>query len=298
MNRYSMSRRGFLTASASLPLAAARFEQPLGVQMYTVRDILPKQPRETIAALAKTGYAEVEILRGDMRVVAPLLKEFKLKAPSGHFEAPLVTGNWEPWRPFLGDTVPKGYDWARAIEDAKSWGLRYMVISYLMPSERGGLDFYRAFADKMNRAGEPVKKAGLTLCYHHHSFEFAPAGGQRPIDVLLERFDPKLVQIEGDVFWMKVAGEDPAAMLRRLKGRIPLIHLKDIAAGTATSFDEQKVPPAAFREAGSGSLDFPAVLRACAEAGVRHYVVEQDHCAGSPLESVEKSYRFLRSVSL
>ena len=294
----SMSRRSFLAASAALPISAAKFSRPLGVQLYTVRQILPKQPRETIAALAKAGYAELEISRADMRTIEPLLKEFRLDVPSGHFEAPLVTGNWEAWKPFLGDTVPKGYDWPRAVGDAKSWGLRYVVISYLMPSERGGLDSYRGFADKMNRAGEQAKAAGLTLCYHHHSFEFAPAGGGRPIDVLLERFDPKLVAFEGDVFWMKVGGEDPVAMLGRLKGRVPLIHLKDIAAGTKTNFNEMSVPPAAFREAGNGSLDFPAVLRACAEAGVKHYFVEQDHCEGSPLDSVARSYGYLRGVEL
>jgi len=176
--------------------------------------------------------------------------------------------------------------------------LRYMVISYLMPSERGGLDFYRSFADKMNRAGEAAAKAGLTLCYHHHSFEFAPVSGGRPIDVLLERFDPKLVKIEGDVFWMKAGGEDPAAKIRRLTGRIVLVHLKDVAPGTPVTYQEMKVPKEAFREAGSGSLDFPAILRACAEAGVKHYLVEQDHCAGSPLDSIAKSYRYLRSVEV
>ncbi len=293
-----ITRRKFVAASAALPLLGAKFDKPLGVQTYTLRDLLPREPRQAIAAVAKAGYTEVELSRPEIKSLGALLREFRLQAPSCHFEAPLVTGNWAPWRLILGNTMPKEYNWQSAIDEAKSAGVRYMVVSYLMPSERGGLDFYRSFADKMNRAGEATAKAGLTLCYHHHSFEFAPVSGSRPIDVLLERFDPKLVKIEGDVFWMKAGGEDPAAMIRRLKGRIALVHLKDIAPGTPVNYHELRAPKDAFLEAGSGSLDFPAILRACAEAGVEHYVVEQDHCAGSPLDSIAKSYQYLRSVEV
>jgi sugar phosphate isomerase/epimerase len=98
-----------------------------------------------------------------------------------------------------------------------------------------------------------------------------------------------------DVFWVSVAGQDPVEMLKQYKGRVPLIHLKDKATGTAVQYDE-KVPAATFKEVGSGSLDFLAVLRAAEAAGVKHYFVEQDQTPGDPVDSLRKSYEFLRKV--
>jgi sugar phosphate isomerase/epimerase len=146
----------------------------------------------------------------------------------------------------------------------------------------------------MNKAGEICRKHGVQLCYHHHSFEFDPAGGKRPFDTLVERFDPKLVHFEIDTFWLKIGGEDPAAMLRRLKGRVSLVHLKDIARGTAIEYNEGKVPREAFKEVGNGELNWPDILKACEETGVRHYIVEQDWWPGDPLESLKQSIAFLR----
>ncbi len=88
---------------------------------------------------------------------------------------------------------------------------------------------FRALADKMNRAAEVVKKAGMQFCYHHHAFEFAPVEGSKTgMDILLERLDPKLAALEVDMFWLKIAGIDPAAFLTKHKGRVPLLHVKDV----------------------------------------------------------------------
>jgi sugar phosphate isomerase/epimerase len=292
-----MSRRSLLAAPLALPALRGAWNHPLGAQTYTVRGQLPKQPRETLETIAKIGYAEVEPGRAEMESMGKLFKEFKLATPSIHFEAGLVTGNLDAWKGALAG-APKGYDWAMAVDLAKGWGAKFMVISYIMPSERTGLDFFRKFAEQMNKAGEPVKKAGMQLCYHHHSFEFATVDGERPFDILNKGFDPKLVQWETDVFWLKIGGNDPAAQIRKWKGRVPLVHLKDIKAGTPTQYNEGKVPKEAFKEAGAGELDIPGVLKACADAGVQHYIVEQDQTQGDPLASLKQSYQYLRGVSL
>jgi sugar phosphate isomerase/epimerase len=138
----------------------------------------------------------------------------------------------------------------------------------------------------------------MTLAYHHHSFEFEPVNGKRPFDLLVERFDPKLVHWELDLFWVKLGGDDPAARLRQLKGRVGLVHLKDVATGSKTEYWEGAVPKTAFKEVGNGMLDWPVILKACAEAGVKHYIIEQDQCPGNPLDSVAQSYKFLRGVTL
>ena len=291
-----LSRREFIAASAAAPLAAA-FLEPVNLQLYTLRNILPKDPRGVLAEVARIGYQSVEPGRGALAQLGSICRELKLTTPSVHIETPLVTGNWDAWKG-LKATMPPGYDLAQAIADSKAQGARFLVLSYLMQAERtiGGLDFYRKFADQMNAAGEQTRKVGLQLCYHHHSFEFDPAAGQRPFEILIERFDRRAVLFQCDIFWMKIGGQDVVSLLNRLKGRVASVHLKDFKAGTAVEYNEGKVPKDAFQEVGSGSLDTPSILKTCAAIGVDQYVVEQDQCPGSPIDSIRKSYQYLRSI--
>lgn len=294
-----LHRRAFIasaaTAASASPLFAA-FEEPLNVQLYTVRNELAKDPQSTLAAIKRIGFAYVEPSRPQMLKIEPICKDLGLKTPAGHFEAPLVTGNFEPWKAALGNTVPPGYDWQKAVEQARGWGMTYMVISYLMKSERDAPGFYEKFCDQMNKAGETARKAGVTLCFHHHSFEFEPVGGKRAIDTMIARFDPSLVKFQIDTFWVKAGGDDPGTLIGKLKGRVALVHLKDIQSASFREYQEGKVPPNMFRECGSGVLDFSGILKACKQAGVAGYIVEQDHCPASPIESLAKSYKYLRSL--
>lgn len=290
------SRRAFLAAAAAAPSLPAAFQEPLNIQLYTVRNELAKEPQPTLAAIKRIGFVSVEPSRPQMLKIAPIVRDLELTTPAGHFEAPLVTGNFEPWKQSLGDSLPAGYDWKKAVEQAKGWGMKYMVISYLQRSEREVPGFYEKFCDQMNKAGETARKAGITLCYHHHSFEFEHVNGKRAIDTMIARFDPKLVKFQIDTFWVKVGGEDPRTLITKLKGRVALVHLKDVRAGIFFEYQESKVPANMFRECGSGALDFPGILKASRESGVAGYIVEQDQCPASPLESIEKSYKFLRSL--
>ncbi len=278
---------------------ASGFSRNVGFQLYTLRNVLDRGPEKIFRQLAQTGYREVEVLQKGLDRIVPLAKTAGLNPVSGHFDTPLVSGNWDVYRKLPGfEMPPKGYDWKAAAEDASRLGLKYMVVPYLQPAERGGLDFYRGFADKLNRAGEVCRARGLKLCYHHHAFEFKPIDGQLPLEVLMERTDKGLVNLEVDVFWVSVAGKDPVKMFERYSGRVPLVHLKDEAKNTSQEFDERKVPPEAFKEIGNGVLDIPGILRAAAKAGVEHYFVEQDHCQNDPVASLELSYRNLRKITL
>ncbi len=290
------SRRAFIATAVAAGSLPAAFAEPLNIQLYTVRNELAKQPKETLEAIRKVGYAHVEPGRSQMLKIEPIVKDLGLKTPAGHFEAPLVTGNFGPWKEALGDTVPAGYDWKKAVEQARGWGMKFMVISYLQKTEREVPGFYEQFCDQMNKAGETARKAGITLCYHHHSFEFENVGGKRAIDTMIARFDPKLVKFQIDTFWVKLGGEDPRTLISKLKGRVALVHLKDVRAGTYFEYQESKVPREMFKECGSGALDFPGILKSCKEAGVAHYIVEQDQCPASPIDSIDKSFKFLRSL--
>ena len=296
----SYASAGMALASFGVRPAQAALSGTWGVQLYTLRNVLPTKPAESLKALSAMGYREVEMLRAGLELM-PLAKEAGLTAPSMHIEAPIVTGDWTAWRArpdaekFLPPTT---YGIDAAIADAKKHGIHFLTVAYLMPQERTTLDFFRRFVTSMNQAGEKCRAAGLELCYHHHAFEFEPLEGKKPMDLLVEGFDPKKVGFEIDVFWLSIAGQDPVKTIQKLGPRVRLLHLKDKAKGTANEFQESKVKPEAFTEVGFGVVDFPGVLAAGKAAGVAHAFVEQDQTPGDPFDSLKKSYGYLKTLKI
>jgi sugar phosphate isomerase/epimerase len=281
-----ISRRGFLQASGAAAVtggfASAKQLTAVGVQLYTVRSVLPEKPAETLKAIEAIGYKEIEATQAGVAGMWPALQATKLKPVSVHFDSTVVT---------------KGSDdeLSRVVDELKKRGFEYGVMPYLPPAERGGLDVIKKLADKLNRAGEKCRAAGMKFAYHNHAFEFERIGGGMPMHTLLTETDPKLVGLEMDVFWVSVAGQDPVEMLGHLKGRVPLMHLKDKAADTEKRFNEG-VPRTAFKEVGNGTIDWAKVLKAADEAGVQHYFVEQDQTPGDPVESLRQSFKFIANV--
>lgn len=284
------SRRSFLATAAGIPAAAglarAAVEEhslkTIGVQLYTVRNVLPKKPQETLEELDRMGYREAEMTPGDLDKIWPSLKQTRLKPLSLHLD----TGLFAP---------EKAGELGALIADAKKRGFEYLVYPYVAPARRGGLDVVRKLAQTLNSAGERCRAAGLQLCYHNHAFEFEPMEGTTPLQVLMQETRKDLVGLELDVFWVSVGGQDPVQLLKQYSGRVPLVHLKDKATGAPVQYNES-VGDATFKEVGAGSLDFPAILRAASAAGVKHYFVEQDATPGDPLVSLRQSYDYLHSL--
>jgi hypothetical protein len=138
-------RQVALAAAAGGVGSSAGFDRPVGFQLYTLRDRLPKDAAAMFRSLADAGYAEVEAMRQNLDVMAPLLKGAGFKIVSGHFDTPLVTGNWDVWNRRPNYTAPpKGYDWKAAVEQARGAGMRFMVVPFLIPGERGGVDTFKA----------------------------------------------------------------------------------------------------------------------------------------------------------
>lgn len=277
-------------ATATTPLVTAAMPRPLGVQLYTVRNILMRESDRVLKTIAEIGYTEVEGNRADLIALLPKIRQYGLKPVSCHIETPLITKSWDLY-PDLKEMKLED-----AIDSAKKIGVSYFTMAYISPGARGdGDDFYRRTADRMNAAGELCKKAGMQMAYHNHAYELGGRPGMRPIDIFFDRLDPLLVKMELDVFWLSVAGQDPVAALKKWRGRVALLHLKDKAKDAPHMFAEN-VPAGAFQEVGSGSLDFPAILKAAPGAGVKHYIVEQDQTSGDPLESLRKSFNYLKTV--
>jgi sugar phosphate isomerase/epimerase len=304
------TRRSFLrtagsaAAAASAPswllsraaeAAAAGVLDRLGVALYTVRDQMRTDTPGTLKAIAGLGYRYIE--SGLRPSLAEPAKAAGLQQKSAYAPTYLVTGNRQAWaggEPLL----PEDYTWANAVDEAKARGLEYLVIVYLQRAERGGLDVYRGLAAKLAKAGEACRKAGLGLAYHPHSFEFEPMGGARPIDVLLGETPRDLLGLELDTFWASIGGVDPIAMAEKYAGRMPLVHLKDKARGTAVQYDEGKVAREAFKEVGAGEIDYKRFFAAAEKAGAKYYYVEQDYTVGStPLDSLKVSRQAVASAT-
>jgi len=276
-----ISRRSFVTQTAALlPASQMLFAREpltrndLGVQLYTVRKVIGKDPLATLEAIQKIGYTEVEATAGNLDEIWPALEKTNLKAVSIHLE------HSEPGGAM--DSALAGY---------KQKGFQYAVVPYL-ETTKGGADGVKRIAEMLSKIGESAKKNGLTLCYHNHAHDFTPMGGSTPIDMIMLETQPELLQLELDIFWASVAGLNPVDVLKKYSGRVPLVHLKDKAKGVPVQYNE-KVPSTAFRAVGSGSIDIPAVLSAAAAAGTRHYFVEQDETPGDPIASLRKSYTYL-----
>ena len=288
------SRREFLTSAALLsagllvaPSLLAYDKHYIGVQLYTVREAMAKDPAGTLARLAQIGYNSVEgaTYTGSQKfygmtppVFAALLKQHGLIMPSCHH---LLGEELHNGVPVAGTLL---HDWDRAVDDAAAVGVKYMVCAYLFDTERGNLDHYKQIAEHLNKAGERCKKAGIQLCYHNHDFEFQAQGGKLPYDLLLSETDKNLVKMELDLYWATKAGHDPVALFKAHPGRFPLWHVKDM----------DKTDKHDFTEVGNGSIDFKRIFAQAKLAGMQYFFVEQDKTPGDPFTSIQQSITYLK----
>lgn len=277
-----ITRREALVGAAAAAALSAKTLKTFGAQLYTLRSIIDAKPLETLQALENLGYREAEVIRGNMAKIWDSLKQTKLKPVSLHIDTSYFTRDIDKLNPTL--------------DDAKAKGFSYVVCPYIAPQDRGGVDVIKKLADTLNKAGERVKAAGMHLCYHNHAFEFEPVAGTSDtlLDVLMKNADTKLVGLEFDVMWSQVGGVDPVLIFEKYKGRIPLVHLKNVTK-MPTQYNE-RVPKEAFKDVGSGIIDMAKVLKAAEKAGSKHYFVEQDQTPGNPLDSLKLSAGYLQKL--
>lgn len=282
-----ISRRNMIAASAAAVLAEnladAKTLPTIGVQLYTVRSVLPEKPLETLKAIEQMGYKEAEVVGGSMNQIWDSLKQTSLKPVSVHLDTALFMTN--------KDKLPE------ALDDAAKRGFQYVVCPYIAPKDRGGVEVIKRLADTLNEAGRKSNAAGMKLAYHNHAFEFEPVpSGGTLLDVLMASSDPKLVHLEMDVMWVKVGGGDAVALLEKYKGRVPLMHVKNLKEGVEKRYNEQ-IPRDGFKEVGNGVIQIAPILKAGTKTGVKHFFVEQDQTPGNPLDSLRESFAYLHKLS-
>jgi sugar phosphate isomerase/epimerase len=290
-----MERRKFLTKTGALALSALAIPnmpsyskniKSIGVQIYTLRDLLKEDYLPVFEQLAKLGFKEIEAFPGKghfwgktSKTFAEDASKFGLKVVSTHIPLGLPKGNDQSNLATLVNQFDKF-----AGEYAKAGG-NFIVCPYFDKSLRTSLEGYKLLAAELNKAGKICNKEGIQFCYHNHEFEFQAVEGKIPYDYLLEYTDKSDVKMELDLYWATKAGVDVKNLIEKNQGRFPLLHVKDMGEPNDTTV-----------EVGSGKIDFKAIFKLEKMGGFQHYFVEQDHCPGNPLESVGKSISYLQKL--
>ena len=172
------------------------------------------------------------------------------------------------------------------VEKLGTLGCRATAYPYPSGVALDTLDDVKAFAARLNAAGEVLHQAGMVLAYHNHQVEFRRIEGRPILEILYEGTDPRYLQAEIDTYWVQYGGGDPARWCQRLAGRLPLVHLKDYAL---TPDNEPT-----FAEIGNGNLDWRPIVKAADASGCDWFIVEQDTCPGDPFDSLSASYNYIK----
>lgn len=283
-----LSRRNFLSFSAALPFAIrsahllgpAPASIPIGLEMYSVREALKKDPVATVRAVAEMGYQGLEFYapyfdwtETEAKQMRKLLDEVGMRCFSTHNDSAY----------FAADKIHRAADMNHIL------GSKYLIMASSQP--KPGLDGWKEVAETLNKAADALKPAGLKVGYHNHQPEFAGAAGQRPMDVLAKNAKASVV-LQLDVGTCLESGADPVAWIRANPGRIRSIHCKDwspeAAKGYAVLF-------------GEGATDWKNIFAAAESVGgVEYYLMEQEGSRYSELETAQRcleAFRAKRKVS-
>ncbi len=300
-----ISRRTFLkTASASAVgtalcgnapwLMANPLGLPIGLQLYSVREILPQDYEGTLRQLSALGYREVEAAGFFGRTpseVKQAMDHANLRCVSAHYP--------------LKDLLPKTDE---IIQYGKDLGLEYIVCAspWLKdpsrvkdPGSRAAresmtLDDWRWNADQFNRIGERVNAAGMRFAYHNHTPEFRAENGVVFYEELLRKTDPANVTMELDCGWAAVAGQKPADLLTRYANRFSMLHVKDFKMGDGVN--PLPVPPST--EMGHGVIDYHAIFAAAKKANIKHAFVEQEEFDMPPMDALKIDADYMKALKV
>ncbi len=245
----------------------------VALQLYTVRGAVEKNMADTLRQVAAMGYEGVEIGGSfgelDAGSTKRLCDELGLKVIAMH------TGV---------DALQNGFD--QIAEDALILDTKYVVIAYSGEEHRSREGALK-LAAILNELGAKLNSSGLQLLYHNHDFELVQYDGETMFDILLNNTDSNLLKAEVDSFWVKKGGHDAAQFIGKHKGRVPLVHLKDMTNDARET----------FAEVGNGKMSWPEIFAAAEDGDVYAYIVEQDDCGErDPMQSIQISIDNLKQM--
>jgi len=285
-NRRNFLRSGaFATLALTLPFkgrssfleeyALAKNIPTFGLQLWTVKEDMGANAKDTLQKVASYGYRLIEGFEG----------------PKGMFWGWKNT-EFKKYMDDLGMRIVSSHcgpaDFERKAAEAAEIGMKYLICPYKGPQK--SIDDFKKFADEFNKAGETCKKNGIRYAYHNHDYSFKPINGEIPQDVMLANTDKDLVDFEMDIYWVVAAGADPQAYFTKYPGRFKLCHVKDLVK--TTKGEESSI-------LGKGTIDFSKILKTGTDNGLKFYIVEQEAFTGStPLLSAEADAKYMKDFTM
>jgi len=287
-----MKRNEFLKLSGGLALAglasksgfasftgeAAKLKN-FGIQLWSVRDDLAKNPKEVLKQLASYGYTQIESFEGK----------------SGMFWG-MTNTEFKTYMDQLGMKIISSHcdinkDFEKKAAEAAAIGMKYLICPYKGPQK--DLDAFRKFAEEFNQKGEICKKNGIRFAYHNHDYSFANMNGEMGQDIMMKNTDPKLVDFELDMYWVVAAGQDIEAWLKKYPTRFRLCHVKDRKKGAPLTDKDESVV------VGTGSINYPKILKTAKKYGMEYYIVEQEKWEGTtPMQAAQADAVYMKRLSI
>lgn len=294
LKKYTMKRRKFIQYSSIavggmlLPslvgcVPGEIAKTPIGLQLYTLRDIIKKDVKGTLEEVARIGYKNIETYGyADEKIFdipfsdfVKIANDLGLNIVSGHYSTGFnstATGN-----------LRNG--WEQAVRDAKAAGQKYVVIPSLDSGESKTIDDYKKACELLNKGGEVCMNYGIKLGFHNHNTEFVKMEDQIPYDLMLAELDPSLVTMELDLYWIVRGGYNPLDYFKKYPGRFELWHVKDM----------NKTDPTQTTSPGSGSINFHEIFNHAEHAGMKACFVEIEDYEVSEYDSIKKGFEHLNN---
>lgn len=245
-----------------------------GLQLYTLRDDFPKDPKGVLAQVASFGYKQIESYEG----------------PQGMFWG-MTNKEFKAYMDELGMNIVASHcdidnDFERKAAEAAEIGMKYLICPW---RSQQILDGYKQAAADFNAKGEICKTNGIRFAYHNHAYSFTEMEGQMPQDIFMNETDPDLVDFEMDMYWVVTGGQDPKAWFNKYPGRFKLGHVKDRLGNTEEA--------EATCTLGTGIIDYPSIVPDATTAGMEYFIVEQERYDGTtPLKSTEANATYMADL--
>lgn len=247
-----------------------------GLQLYSLRDVLPADPKGVLKQVASFGYNQIEGYEGQQGLFWGMgNKDFKKYTEDLGLD-------------FVASHCNIDDNFEQKAEQAAEIGMKYLICPYRSQSS---LDEYKRTAELFNEKGEICKKNGIRFAYHNHEYGFIPVEGELPQDVYMQNTDADLVDFEMDMYWVVTAGQKPEAWFKKYPNRFKLGHVKD-RMKNATERD-------ATCTLGTGIIDYPPILKSAKEYGMDYFIVEQERYDGTtPIESAKDDAAYMKSLDI
>jgi sugar phosphate isomerase/epimerase len=282
------SRRSFLRNSAlaglalSVPfrnelLAMANKQNKFGIQLWSVKDALAKDPVAVLKHLAASGYKQIESFEGAKGIFWGM-KNTEFKKTLDGLGMKIVSAHCDNTK-----------DFDRKAAEAAEIGMKYLICPYKGPQK--SIDNFKHFADEFNISGEIAQKHGIRFAYHNHDYSFVNMNGEVPQDLMIELTNPDTVDFEMDMYWTIAAGVDPIAYMKKFPNRFKLVHVKDLVKTNTAEGHESCV-------IGKGTIDYKTLLPLAAKQGVAYFIVEQEAYTGTnELDAAKDDAAYMKTLT-